>query len=142
MIDTSLEELLSSNEWLARFILHKNYIRQNLTVRPDAFIPHPWADLSVTRHLQLSEKQLWTLGRCVAQPSAKTVYGRADFQVAVADRLNLKVTSNAQLNNPNHAIITNWPADKPSQKAMAQEIAAHVGLAKIAPSEDCIDKNT
>lgn len=60
------EELVASDERLARFILHRSHLRQDWTVKPDAFIPHPWPDLSVTRQLQLSEPELWNIAKIVA----------------------------------------------------------------------------
>ncbi|OLE55633.1 MAG: hypothetical protein AUI36_16825 [Cyanobacteria bacterium 13_1_40CM_2_61_4] len=54
---------ISADEWLARFILFKNWIRSSdQTVKPDAFIPHPYPDLSVTRHKDLSIQNLWQIG--------------------------------------------------------------------------------
>ena len=46
------------DESLARFIFQRNYIRSDQTVKPNAFIPHPWPDLSVTRHFGLTEEEL------------------------------------------------------------------------------------
>ena len=50
---------MSDDESLARFILRQNQIRSDQTVKPDAFIPYPWPDLSVTRHLGLTDDELW-----------------------------------------------------------------------------------
>ena len=69
---------VSDEEWLARFILFRNQIRSDQTVKPDAFIPYPYPDLSVTRHLGLTEKELWETGQEVADSRPATLYGRAD----------------------------------------------------------------
>jgi hypothetical protein len=41
VIDEGVVNSLSSDELLARFILYKRHLRQDLSVKPDAFIPHP-----------------------------------------------------------------------------------------------------
>lgn len=51
MIDPANVPEVGPDEALARFVLHGSHIRRsNQTVKPDAFIPHPYRDLSVTRH--------------------------------------------------------------------------------------------
>ena len=116
---------VDSNEWLARFIHYQRHIRQDRTVRPDAFIPHPYPDLSVTRHLQLLEAELWQVGGDVARQSSKALHGRVDVQVFVFQQQQLQVIADPVFpENPNHANVTGWPAEKPAQKIIAQQIAA------------------
>jgi hypothetical protein len=121
------------DEWLARFIHYQRYIRQDRTIRPDAFIPHPYPDLSVTRHLQFSEIQLWEIGQDVARQIGQTLRGRADVQVSVFRRQELNVVEAPLVENPNHANVTGWPAEKPAQKVIAQQIAAAAGKARELP---------
>jgi hypothetical protein len=135
MTGEETEISVSSEEQLARFILYKSHLRQDWTVKPDAFIPHPWPDLSVTRHLQLLETELWMIGWTIARQTAKTLHGRADFPAAIAQQHKLQVVAAPVPDNPNHANIANWPTDKPAQKAIAQELAASVGKARKAPSD-------
>lgn len=135
MTDEETDKSVSPDELLARFILYKSHLRQDWTVKPDAFIPHPWSDLSVTRQLQLQENELWMIGRTIARQTAKTLHGRADFPAAVVQQHKLQVVSVPVPDNPNHADITGWPPDKPAQKAIAQEIAASVGKALQTPSD-------
>jgi hypothetical protein len=117
---------VGDKESLARFILSSRYIRNSdQTVKPDAFIPSPHPDLSVTRHLYLSEDEIWRTGQGVADTGMKTLYGRADFHASDARKQLLEIKSDASLNNPNHAIIIDWPAGKPAQKIIAQQIAAN-----------------
>lgn len=116
---------VGDKESLARFILFSKFIRADQTVRPEAFIPNPHPDLSVTRHLYLSEDEIWRAGQGVADTGMKTLYGRADFHASDARKQLLEIKSDASLNNPNHAIIIDWPAGKPAQKIIAQQIAAN-----------------
>jgi len=113
------------DELLARFILFSGWLRKDQTVRPDGFIPHPYPDLSVTRHCGLSESQLWQIGQDAADARPKaTLYGRADLKTMDVRRQKLQVTTAPLRKNLNHANITGWPPDKPSQKIIAQELAA------------------
>jgi len=135
VIEEETVNSVSSDELLARFILYKSHLRQDGTVKPDAFIPHPWPDLSVTRHLQLLEADLWMIGWTIARQTAKILHGRADFRAAIVQQHKLEVVAAPVPNNPNHANIANWPHDKPAQKAIAQELAASVGHALKSPSD-------
>lgn len=110
------------DELLARFVLFSNWIRQDQTVRPDAFIPYPYPDLSVTHHRELSEFDLWQIGQNVADERPLKLYGRADIRAITvkAQSLHIEPTPTPK----NHANIIDWPADKPGQKIIAQEIAA------------------
>lgn len=113
---------VTDDELLARFVLFRKWIRNDQTVRQDAFIPYPYPNLSVTRHIGLSESELWQLGQSVADKRALPLYGRADVPVrAIKSRfLDIEPTPEPR----NHANITGWPIDKPRQKMIAQQIAA------------------
>ena len=123
---TSLSAI-TEDEKLARYILVRSQIRQNgQTVKPDAFIPHPHSDLSVTRHLELDESALWRIGQEIADERMPpvTLHGRADINVMTVTQQKLQTQPDPTINNPNHAIIVGWPNDKPAQKTIAQQLAA------------------
>ncbi|MGH8612271.1 MAG: hypothetical protein ACREYF_09575 [Gammaproteobacteria bacterium] len=124
---------VTADEQLARFILQRSHLRQDGTVKQDAFIPHPWPDLSVTRHLQLTESELWSFGQNVARQTAKTLHGRADVRARDFQRYRLWVIAARVEGNPNHAIVTGRPTEKPAQKIIAQQIAAAAGKAYQPP---------
>lgn len=115
---------VQSDDLLARFILHKRYFREDNTIRPDAFIPHPYQDLSVTRHINLNENQLYNIGIKIAAPQNKTLHGRADILSSTVLNLNLSIKPDPVRDNPNHTNISGWPAEKSEQKSIAQQIAA------------------
>lgn len=115
---------ITDNEQLARFVLHKDLIRQDDTVRPAAFIPYRYVELSVTRHIGLSDLQIWDLGKGVAIKQNKKLYGRADVLAANVRKIKLEAVPDPIPENPNHAEIWGWPADKPSQMSFAQQLAA------------------
>lgn len=126
MSDFATEEadLVSAEEWLARYLLHKRYVRRDRTIRPEAFIPHPYPDLSVTRHVGFTEQELWAVGIGIVSRGGKTLYGRADVQTKVFLDRRLKVEVAPVAGNPNHANVTGWPEEKPAQKVLCQEICA------------------
>lgn len=114
---------VTDDEFLARFILFRGWIRSSdSTVRPDAFIPYPYPDLSVTRHIGLSVEELWQIGQAVADCRPATLYGRADIQAMHAKQRSLRIVPTPEPKN--HANVTGWPKDKPAQKIIAQELAA------------------
>jgi hypothetical protein len=113
---------VTDDEWLARFILFGRWLRADQTVRPDAFIPHPWPDLSVTRHLGLAETELWRIGQNVSDQRTHTLYGRADIRAGAIRKHRLDIHPTPEPRN--HANISDWPKGKPAQKIIAQEIAA------------------
>lgn len=122
---------VSDEEWLARYILRKDHVRQDGTVKPDPFIPHPHADLSLTRHLGLDEREIWSTGTKIAEQVAEklrgaTLQGRADAQARLYRQRGLLVEAVPVKENANHASVIGWPPDKPSQKEIALLIARGV----------------
>jgi hypothetical protein len=114
---------VADEERLARFILRREHVRADGTVKPDPFMPYKWVELSVTRHLGLDERQLWDAGRGVAEETKTTLYGRADVEAASFIRLRLRVLPRPLPQNPNHADVVDWPADKAAQKEIALLVA-------------------
>ncbi len=123
MIDPSKVPPVSDDERLARFVLRSRYVSNGM-VTEEAFIPRPYRELSVTRHLSATDEELWSVGESVAAKQAKTLFGRADISAAACLVQKLMVKADPVPGNPNHAEISGWPADKPGQKAVALELAA------------------
>ena len=116
---------VADSELLARFVTSSRWIRSSdNTIRQDAFIPHPYPDLSVTRHKDLSPEQIWRIGTDIANARPVPLYGRADLSCFNVRRQKLFVEPRPTPENLNHASITGWPLDKPAQKILAQELAA------------------
>jgi len=135
MSDEGAGSPVTDDEQLARFIFFRKWIRHaapDQTVKPDAFIPHPYPDLSVTRHKHLSEQERWRIGQGIADARPATLYGRADIRAAEVRRQSLDVAPRPAANNPNHADVIGWPADKPAQKMIAQELATQANFVRKA----------
>ena len=121
-----VEQPVADAEWLARYIVRKEHVRRDGTVKPDPFIPFKYVELSVTRHLTLTEQQIWDIGDRVASQTHTQLQGRADAQASAYIRQRLRVVAAPEEQNPNHANVVDWPADKQAQKEIALEIVKHV----------------
>jgi hypothetical protein len=141
MIDLRNVPEVGSEETLARFILSSRHIRHSdNTIRPDAFVPHPYNDLSVTRHREATEEELWAVGRAVASLREKQqLQGRGDVAAMAFVKQGLELHADpvrdeaGRLDNPNHAVVTGWPNEKDRQKLFALEIAAEAKLVHPPP---------
>ena len=133
MIDPANMPDVAGDELLARFVLFSKHIRNDRTLKPDAFMPHPYRELSVTRHLSATSDELWAVGQAVAEERALTLHGRGDFAASVCQQQGLTIEVAPLANNPNHADVTGWPAGKPEQKIKAQEIAAASKFVSVEP---------
>ena len=116
---------VASSELLARYITASKWFRkQDQTVKQDAFIPPDEPlELSVTRHLNLTENDIWSIGRGVVSGTPRTLHGRADVEAGHVIAQKLSVVSQPVPNNPNHANIVGWSSDKDVRKMRALEIA-------------------
>ncbi len=117
---------VASIELLARYITaSKWYRKQDQTVKQDAFIPPPDdpVELSVTRHLNLTENDIWSVGRGIVSGTSRTLHGRADVETCHVIAQRLSVVPQPVPDNPNHANIVGWSSDKDVRKMRALEIA-------------------
>lgn len=117
------ERPVAADEWLARYILRKEQMRADGTLKPDPFRPYKRVELSVTRHLGLEQEEIWEAGRSVAKETGTTLQGRADVQAHVYAKQRLRAIPKPLPNNLNHADVVDWPAEKPAQKEIALLIA-------------------
>lgn len=138
MLDPSNIPPVEETEILARYVLQSKHFRNDGTPRPELFMPHPYQDLSVTRHREATELEIWQVGNDVATQTGKTLYGRFDIQAKDCQIESLRVEAKPVENNPNHADITGWSSSKPEQKTLAQKIAAAKSMTKLVslPNQD------
>ncbi len=139
---TGMPAQVDDGELLARFILFKRHVRRSdNTVRPEALIPAPKTQLSVTRHRGFTDEQLWEAGCGVAQIRQTQVpgaglHGRIDVLAMDARSLDLQV--NPDEPPANHANIEQWPADEAAQLNIAQKLLAKKNVFVAKPAEiDC-----
>lgn len=120
------------HELLARFVFAKSHIRtSDGTLKADAFLPHPYPELSVTRHRDASEPELWEVGRTIGERREPPIVlrGRGDVYASMFMGEHLDVRADPIDDptgppNPNHAVVAGWPSgDKARQRAIALRIA-------------------
>ncbi len=136
MIDPRNVPEVGSEETLARFILSGRHIRHSdNTIKPDAFVPHPYTELSVTRHRDATEEELWAVGRAIASLREKQqLQGRGDVAATAFVKQGLELCPDPTVgaagrpDNPNHAIVTGWPDETDRQRLFAAKIAAAAKL--------------
>jgi hypothetical protein len=122
-------EAVGGQEEVSRFVLFERDLRENDTIKHNVLLPHPYRDLSVTRHTGISIQELWQLGEDVAnlrrqsRPNA-SLLGRGDF--SASDALALSLTAYRHEPPKNHVHIGSWPSEKPMQMLLAQKLAASI----------------
>lgn len=126
LIDVPVED----GERLARMILTERHVRKDarteeVTPKPEAFLPYKHVELSVIRHRDLTEGELWKIGHEVAAKRERPLMGRGDFSARDARAQNLDVVPAEGPELPrNHADLIGWPPEKPAQMLRAAQIAA------------------
>jgi hypothetical protein len=112
-------------EMLARFIVQKNHVRADLSLRHDPFVPSKkTGQLSVYAIANLGEADIWSIGKKhVADVIQKPLYGRADFNSLRVYEAGLKVES-APIPHPRHANIVGWDLESTAPRAQALKLAA------------------
>jgi hypothetical protein len=138
MIDPRHVPEVDSDEKLARFILSKRHIRSSDdTIKPDAFVPHPHNELSVTRHRDATVKEIWDVDKAITEVQQRTLHGRRDTVAAAFLERGLGLQADPIIghsnlpDNPNHANVTGWPKnDKGRQRLLALEVAAQAKLVR------------
>lgn len=135
MLDPAAVPPVDANELLARFVTQRSQFRQgDRTLKQDLFVPHPRAELSVTRHRDATAEEVWQFGREVAAALGRTLYGRGDLRASDCTAHSLRVEPQPLPDNPNHANVLDWPVQKQDQKAIAIRLAAAAGKLIPAPS--------
>ena len=103
MIDPNDVPRVADDEILARFVLQRSHFRSgDLSIKPDAFMPPPDLELSVTRHLSTTGDELWVIGEDVALQTSKSLYGRGDVGTLICRQLGLDTLPAPLPTNPNH----------------------------------------
>ncbi len=119
---------IAPEEARARFLISSRFFsRGSNRVKADAFIPHPFLELSVFRTHGLAEAEVWSIGDSVARPQGRTLYGRAEVLAEAVVKLGFGVVPAEP--PPLHAHITGWPADdRGAQRIRAVELPAAARL--------------
>lgn len=141
MLDPANVPDVDNEELTARFVVSRRHFnKQTGTLKADAFVPHPYEELSVTRLIYITEVEIWGLGQKVAaaRTPPRTLHGRGDVLAAsYRSQRNLDVIAVPVEGNPNHANVIGWPSadDEAGQVMIAKEIAAVAKFVEPPESE-------
>ncbi|MBF3560998.1 hypothetical protein ISF97_27735 [Burkholderia pseudomallei] len=120
---------------ISRFIYESDKIRkQGNRPKPGVFMPEEYGnrwETSVCRIDTCDDERVWHLGR--ACRIDKTLRARIDFDVQQVVDNALACRMAPQDGYDEHAVVIQWPADKEQQKLIAVQLAAAVGVCRIAP---------
>jgi hypothetical protein len=134
MIDPEKVPPIADIELLARYVTQSGQFRSSdNTVKQDLFMPHPRQELSLTRHLDTTDTEIWEVGIDVATKMSRQLYGRADIKAIDCKIESLQLAEKPLPNNPNHADIEGWPSAKQDQKAIALKLAASASKLILPP---------
>lgn len=137
MLDPKNLPPVDDDERLARFVMSSNQFRRSdRTIKAAAFKPPKTLKLSVTRHREASEAELWKIGAAIATGREKPLYGRVDVVAEWCRRYGLTVSAQPEMNNPNHVNLENWPQDPLEQKYITSELAKVASKLLEPPSSD------
>lgn len=138
MIDPNNVPDFEVDEVVARFILAgqskkslRKLVRADETIKPLLFLPYDHIELSVNRHRDCTENEIWGFGEGVAGYRNLVLHGRSDIHVEDCKFDTLEVLAkpiqndpNGVPDNPNHADIVGFPAKKEDQLSLAGKLAA------------------
>ena len=124
---------VSPDEKLTRFIFSKDdYASTKGKVRHSVFIPKG-TDISVYRISDLSEPEVWEIGRKYVQRERRLIKARADLLAEVVYENDLKVIPDTPPQR--HANITPLPSDKRARVRIAK-ILALASTLELMPSDN------
>ena len=136
MIDAENIPAVADDELLTRFIVNRNEFRKDDSVKPKLFVAYKRVALSVNRHRDCSEEEIWNVGYSVAEERKRTLHGRSDIRASSCRIGPLDVVPKPLLPaNPNHADVTGFPSTKEDQLAFAVRLAAAASKRIIAPED-------
>ena len=121
----------ADEETLDRFIYFPKHSYATGGLKPAAFVPHPYDELSVTRTKNASADELAKVANEIATARGRAFHGSARVIAKTYRSEKLKVLASPipvgdpvhPDGNPNHADVRGWPVDKADQKAVAMNIA-------------------
>jgi hypothetical protein len=119
---------VSPDEKLTRFIFSSTKGK----IRHSVFIPKG-TDISVYRISDLSESEVWAIGRKYVQQGERFIKARADLLAEVVYENDLKVIPDTTPHEL-HANITPFPTDKSARDRIARKLALASQLVIMPPA--------
>ena len=137
MLDPTNVPAVDPTELLARYIFsQRHFSRVNRRVKAGAFMPAGNGELSVTRHREATQDELWQVGNDIAHSRDMKLNCRGDVLASTCASQRLDVRAAEIDGNPNHANVVGWPMeDKAALKLIAEEIAVAAKFVPLPESE-------
>ena len=136
MIDPENVPPVDDTETLARFVVYSNEFRKSdKSIKPKAFMPYSRVELSVNRHRESSEAELWSVGEQVASERQRSLYGRSDIAATSCRIAPLDVEARPLPANPNHADVIGYPPKKEDQQSLALMLVASASKLIAVPRD-------
>jgi hypothetical protein len=114
---------LGNDDILIRFVYDSKGIRQDGTIKPKEFLPHPnYNNLSVFKKATVDEEVIWALSDEI-RPDGRKGIARGEISVGIVKKVGLIVDFDND--PPNHVNVEGWPSssEKEKQLSVAQELA-------------------
>ena len=113
-----------SGETLTRFIMQKNHVPADASLKHNPFMPPPTGRLSIYAISSVDETEIWSIGVThVAAVREKPLHGRADFNSRGVYDLGLKIEMVPDP-HPLHAEIVGWDPASTETRLIALKLAA------------------
>lgn len=127
---------VENHERLSRFFFFSKWFTPSTKrISPNAFVPHPYINLSVSCTQGLTEAEIWETGKVTQNllREPRKLYARGDISTKhiLTERLQL-IRDDKPLY---HANISNWPEDREIQREIAVRIVAQASLS-MNPSHE------
>jgi len=126
----SVPNSVSSGERITRFVFSRHHIK-NGKVSLEAFMPQRnTEETSVYRTNGCSERKVWLFGDLFVarlRRDRPTLIARGDVPSEAIFDENLTIVA-LRTPHPRHAVLRNWPSDKPHQKIKAMALAQKASL--------------
>lgn len=124
---------LTATELVTRFIFTRNNIAKDKNnpaayrPKPNAFDPPADLELSTAHVTQLTDDEIWSVGRLTLTPKRRKLYARADLKVADYEKSKLVATRD---NDPfeRHTVVTGWPNPSDPDDRKSQILATCLEL--------------
>ena len=125
-------DAVSPDERTTRYIFAEKHFDATLgTVRPAAFLPSTkTSNISVYRTSRCGEWRIWAIGDHFVtrrRPDKVTLRARGDVAAHIIRQQGLSVAADPHP-HPRHAVVANWPDDKPQRKIRAMALAERAAL--------------
>ena len=121
---------------LTRFVFDRRKFRTHpdMVPLPGAFLPDSTLKTSALGMNDLTENEVWAIGRLIGGLREKPPKARADFGIDAVLEARLTIERDPQPGIPTHVNLCGWPNEKDEQKSVAQLLCIRARLLLVPPA--------